>query len=107
MDTLQKRLKAARLNAGLSQGDVARRAGISQPTYSDLERIEGKGTKHLVKIAKVLGVRPEWLASGSGPQTGGLASVADSELSALWQDLSEDQRKLFLRMIRAAASEEN
>ena len=107
METLQQRLKSARLAVGLSQGEVAKRAKISQPTYSDLERIEGKGSRYLVRIANVLGVNPDWLASGHGPRDRNkdIAGEVDLELLELWRELSEEQRRMLLTMIRAAANE--
>lgn len=69
--SLQHRLKASRLDAGLSQQQVADAIGITQGAYSELERTEGSSSKHLYRIAKVLGVLPEWLEEGYGPRTHG------------------------------------
>lgn len=102
VETLQERLIAARRDAGLSQKEVAKRTGISQPTYSDLERVKGKGTKHLVKIAAVLGVNPDWLASGRGPRNRG-GDPAEQELVALFQGLTADQQRMLLAMLRSAS----
>lgn len=63
---LGERLKLARENKKLSQQEVAARAGISQPTYYKIESGKTKRTTYLHELAKVLGVTPEWLATGEG-----------------------------------------
>lgn len=62
---LKDRLNHALKEAGISQGDLARRIGISQQAISALAT-KGKGSKHLYKIARELGVRTEWLETGEG-----------------------------------------
>lgn len=59
--SLAERLKSARLRAGLSQAEAARRAGIAQPTYQGLETGKYKSTANIMGIARALGVRPEEL----------------------------------------------
>jgi len=90
MSTLQSRLRLAREAAGLSQTEVARRIGIAQPTYSDLENKPGSSSKHLVKIASVLGVSADWLAYGEGPRDAAQAPE-DAELLALYHGLDADR----------------
>jgi len=65
MSTLQSRLLQARKNAKLSQKAVAEAVGISQPTYSDLEKGVSRSSTKLVEIAIFLGVSPEWLVNGT------------------------------------------
>jgi len=54
--------------SGLSQGEVARRAGISQGSIYKLVSGNAKSSKKIVEIAQALGVRAEWLMSGNGKQ---------------------------------------
>lgn len=64
---LKDRLKAARLRAGLTQKDIeANIEGLKQSTYSELERGESKRTSHIVELALLFKVNPEWLATGEG-----------------------------------------
>lgn len=70
---------AARLEAAIAamtpppprgiQADLARFCGISQPSVSNWFSGRTKQLKGepLLKAARYLGVRPEWLADGSGP----------------------------------------
>lgn len=65
MSGVGERVKARRTELGYSQSELARRAGgISYQAVQQLEA--GGGSKHLVAIAKALGVSAEWLAGGTG-----------------------------------------
>jgi transcriptional regulator with XRE-family HTH domain len=55
---VEERMKAA----GLSQSELARRVGVSQPTIYKLLRQSKKGSTHLHKIARELGTTPAYLA---------------------------------------------
>lgn len=83
---LSDRIRAALEAAGLTQAELARRIGVSQPSVNDW--LSGK-TRRLkyetaVKAAAVLRVRPEWLAWGSEPiRDGQLASSAHASLNSI------------------------
>lgn len=66
MNSLATRLRTVREEKNLSQGDLARKAGVSKSTVSSIEQGRSKGTTLIVPIAKALGVREEWLVSGKG-----------------------------------------
>lgn len=63
---LKDRLKQARKQAKLTQAQVAAAVKITQPAYSGLETGESSNTSFMVQIAAVLGVNPNWLATGEG-----------------------------------------
>ncbi len=66
MESLQARIKSTRITRGLSQAELAKRAGVSQPTVANWENgshIPRQGV--LEKIGEALGVTPVWLLSGS------------------------------------------
>lgn len=67
---LKDRLKRARKNAGLTQVDLAERAGIKQASVSEIERGLTRTSGHLIKLAQICGVDPVWLADGSGTPEG-------------------------------------
>jgi phage repressor protein C with HTH and peptisase S24 domain len=63
---LKDRLRQARKNAGLTQADLAERAGIKQASISEIERGLTRTSGYLVKLAQICGVDPVWLSDGSG-----------------------------------------
>jgi transcriptional regulator with XRE-family HTH domain len=89
------RFKAARENAGLSQGQLARRLGMSRPTISAIEA--GQRTiaaEELETFAETFGVRVGWLTCTEDPDLSereaqitlaarGLASADPAELESL------------------------
>lgn len=76
---LGDRLKEAREAAGLSQGQLADAAGVSQSTIGNIEAGIRKQPRELLSIAAVVKVRPEWLKTGKGPRELPSANVEDAE----------------------------
>jgi len=71
MSSFSERVKTERERAGLSQTRLARMCNLSGPMISCLERGKSAGSeKVLLSVARALGVRPEWLRSGSGKREG-------------------------------------
>lgn len=66
MKTFAERLNAAMSAAGVSQGQLAERVGVSQPAIQKMTSGKTSGSRKMVEIAHALGVRPEWLSAGSG-----------------------------------------
>lgn len=65
MTAIGDRVRAKRTELGLSQSELGKRAGgIS---YQAVQQVEaGGGSKHIVAIARALGVTAEWLQTGTG-----------------------------------------
>lgn len=78
MDTIGQRVKARRLELGLTQVQLARKAGMKQSTLSDLERGRNDSTMELIGLASALSCRPEWLRTGRGDKNYGLQNVERS-----------------------------
>lgn len=70
MSVLKDRIKLARKHADLTQRQPAEAVGVSQPVISQLEKGENLQSVHLLKIANICGVDPEWLAEGTGQPPG-------------------------------------
>lgn len=69
MDTIAKRLAAARMELGLSQADLARLAKVSAGAIGNIESGTRQGTARVIQcIAGALGVNTEWLVDGAGPK---------------------------------------
>lgn len=100
--TIQSRLKDARKKSGLTQAEVAALVGISQPTYSQLESGVSKSSTLLPQLAFVLGVRPHWLATGTGPREGDMTlDIDERELVAAWRTMPKSSKELVLTQFRA------
>lgn len=65
--SLADRLNLAMEQIGMSQGALAKAAGIAQPTIWRLTSGNARGSTKIVEIANALGVRTEWLSTGAGP----------------------------------------
>lgn len=68
METLAKRLIAARTEKGLSQQALATLAGVAQSTIGGLEAGTRESARKITAIADALGVSAAWLADGRGPR---------------------------------------
>src|SRR6185312_4989857 len=77
MSRIGLRIKAVRAEKGLSLEAVATRVGVRYQTIQDLENGASQGSKHLLKIAGALGVRPHWLETGLGPRDEEGSNVRD------------------------------
>jgi SOS-response transcriptional repressor LexA len=73
--TFGARVKQVRKAAGLTQKQLAQRAGISQPTVAYIERERNSKSTAAVQLARVLNVSAEWLVSGDGSGPAGQANV--------------------------------
>ena len=65
--TIAERLKFAREELGLSQPELAKKAGVSQGTIGNIETGTRKQPRNLLQLADALGVTPVWLSTGHGP----------------------------------------
>jgi transcriptional regulator with XRE-family HTH domain len=64
-ETISQRVKQRRIELGMTQAEVAERAGIRQQSYQQIEAGETKRPRYLLEIASVLKCKPQWLLSGS------------------------------------------
>lgn len=67
VNNIATRLIYARSRLGISQGEVGRRAGVSQGTIGNIESDARRNPRELLAIARAVGVRPEWLKTGEQP----------------------------------------
>jgi len=66
MNSLHSRIKATRINRGLSQAVLADKTGVSQPTVANWENGSHIPRRAVLdRIGTVLGVTPVWLLSGA------------------------------------------
>ena len=67
--SFQKRLKQALTESGLTQGEVARRAGITPGALTMWKNgtIMNPEARHVASMARILGISSDWLIDGKGP----------------------------------------
>lgn len=100
---LGERLKAARIERGLSQEKLGLAVGITKATVSQIEDGSIKRTTHVVRLAEVLGVSPKWLESGEGSMDAGRLDLTQAEKHLVWgfRTLNEADRVSVLRTVEA------
>ncbi len=81
--------------AGLSQSQLAERAGVSQPAIQKLSSGKASSSRKVVEIAAALGIRPEWLSTGQGDMSYSNGSepsnIRESSLKAVvWEEMDKD-----------------
>ncbi|MBI6798684.1 S24 family peptidase [Pseudomonas syringae] len=77
-NTLAGRVLAKRTGLGMSQQQLADRAGVSQVTIQHLESGRNLTSKKMVDIGRALGVSAEWLMSGKSDTPRELSNVGDT-----------------------------
>ena len=115
MPTISQRITQARKMRGLSQERLAERMKVSRGACGHWER--GKAlpsTEHLTKLAIILNVPMEWLATGKGEMDAPhqisepssahyITSMQDDEtkkVAELFYRLSKRKRKIILDLLR-------
>jgi phage repressor protein C with HTH and peptisase S24 domain len=71
---LADRLKERMTASGLSQAELARRVGITQPMISHLLKGDSTGSKWLHLIARELATTPDYLTGGTDSPTGNIVA---------------------------------
>ena len=82
IESLGDRVKKARKHAGLTQVQLAKKVKTSQGAISDIENGRNKESSSLFDIAKVTGVRADWLINNQGEMLAATASPTIDELRA-------------------------
>lgn len=94
---------------GLTQAELARRAGVSQPTIFKLIRENKTGSRVLHKVARVLQTTPAHLTGetddpdGDGPDEPTLTSD-EAELLELFRAIEPKERAAFMVLVRSIAT---
>jgi transcriptional regulator with XRE-family HTH domain len=106
--SIGERVRIARKEAGLTQAELSVKAGIKQPTLSELERGDSRSSTSLPSIAAALGVNAFWLETGRGSKKPGVdlpsgdSSFAQevSELIAIYGQLDLAWRRKVIHLAR-------
>jgi transcriptional regulator with XRE-family HTH domain len=82
MTSIGKQIRALRKAKGWTQGELAKAAGLSQTTMSDLERGRNQGSRELDVIAAALDVTPAALRKPDAIFTDAKGNVMAIEIKA-------------------------
>ena len=100
------RLRAAREQAGLSQGQVAKIMGYKRPTISEMEAGRRRvSAEELAQLAKIYGVSVSWLATDQPDVPDPAVELAARELAKLKNEDLDTVLKL-LRSLRSSGGKE-
>lgn len=100
-EKIESRLRLARKQAGLSQGQIAKLIGFHRPTISEIEAGRRKVSSDEIKtFADHYGVTVSWLMGESGVDDP-LVELAARELSKL----KKDDLDSFLRILKSMKDE--
>ena len=109
--SLAERIKEARVRAGLSQVELARRCGVSASLICTLESGRTKSLRHstLLQMAKVLKQSPYRLAYGNGETLSFAAPLPrttfEQTFLADFRKLPSSEKKLVVRMVHSLVTD--
>ena len=107
---LAERIKDARILAGLSQAELARRCGVSPSLLCNLENGKIKSLRHstLLQMARILGTSPEWIAFGKGHAKSSSARLKfEQDFLVDFHKLSAAERRIVARMVHSLAMDKS
>lgn len=100
MNTLSERIRSRRKDLKMTQGDVAKKIGISRVSYTQWELGEtNPNGENLLKVSQVLSCTPDWIVSGKGtprdihdnvdaaPRLKGLVPLINEVQAGAWTDI--------------------
>ena len=96
------RIKGLRMDKGWTQSELAKYAGVSQPTVSSYENEPGlEHRAHILfKIAAALEVSPEYLKTGTGPTSLKDLKSDQKALLSVIEQLDDEKRALLLSLAK-------
>jgi transcriptional regulator with XRE-family HTH domain len=88
-----KRVRARRIELGLSQAELAKSSRQSQSNIGWIEQGKAKKpAKQVLPLVEALRTSTDWLLYGSGEKETGLRLLADHEVAEIYRDLGFEQR---------------
>jgi transcriptional regulator with XRE-family HTH domain len=107
MSEVGKRVRGLRKALGLTQEQLSRRAGVSQPTISHIERGHTADLTgaNLSALCVVLRTNADFLLHGKGSPSPPLqAELEERELIDLFRQMSPDHQQALLTFVRSMNS---
>lgn len=104
-ESIAERLRAAREQAGLTQGQVAKLLGVNRPTISEIEAGRRKvSVEEVTEFARIYDVSISWLAKAESEVASPAVELAARELAKLKKEDLDTVLNL-LNTLRKATSE--
>lgn len=97
------RLNAARLHAGMTQPQLAKAVGMSQSTLAEAE-YTAQSSSYAMKLARVTGVRLEWLVEGQGFMLPAQATDALAPSEVVYPNIEAEGFAAALRLVGRSIS---
>jgi len=105
--TLGLRIRTLRNNKKMTQTQLAKLAGVSQPTVSAYENdnVPNPRSSELMRIAAALETTPEYLTTGEGPESLSNAVSDERSLLSAFSKLSNPSRAALIAAAKAMAND--
>jgi transcriptional regulator with XRE-family HTH domain len=103
MNTLGKRLKAARKNKGMMQRELELKSGVSQQLISKIENEKIDSTTEVFALSEALGISARWLSTGNGEMIEEHGQVQDAAQAT---DGLTDEAVMFARAFQELPPEQ-
>lgn len=97
-NTLAFRLRQARKNAGMTQQELADRAGMTRDAIAKIETGQSQQTRKIMAIAKALDVSAAWLQFGV--EEIDTLSKDSIEFALAYQKLPKDQQETIDKLMK-------
>lgn len=103
MDTIGKRVRARRKQLELTQVDLSLRAGIKQPTLSQIEKDQTKEMEAstLAGLCRELMLTPDYLIFGVGEAGDAELAVIEAELLFILRSVPKSKQEALMDVARA------
>jgi transcriptional regulator with XRE-family HTH domain len=93
-----ERVRARRIQLGLTQGELARRVGFRQQSLGPIEKGKVRRTGYLLELAEALNVSPEWLMGKTDDMT---PEPVDQRIKTIIADVAPEDQAEAVRMLLA------
>jgi len=106
LDTIPQRLRAARIEAGMTQEEVALQVGVSRPAISQYESGTSEiSVENILRLSQVLDISVCYLL---GVSTGTISNLPPTvqEVISLMEKMTQQDRGVMLRLASGLLQEE-
>jgi len=109
METIALRVKTLRAAKQISQRELAKRCGLSQPTIANIEggrTLEVKGYV-LDALARELNATQDFILNGADSSSDHESAMMETEMLSIFKKLSLEEKETVIKVMRAIAASKN